>query len=250
MADLKGIIAATQAEPTIVNDASKFVVVTYWWGSGNLNNNTARPCISFYEDLFSKVLRICIDTLLTINQITRKPELSSLEGPVEDLKPYLEDPVEGVKPDLKVPVEDMKPDLEGQLRNITKLSAFYTILKKKTEEYYNEIYSYLEFPTNSRERCLMLEKTASLLEGLKNLEGEKDTGKTPRGYTYKSRDEIYMLLLFISTEFIRLNKADIIRLYEIKILEKPRPKKYIPLEKIRKRVLKIYQSVRANKTSI
>jgi hypothetical protein len=47
MADLKGIIAATKAEPKIVNDASKFVVVTYWWGSGNLNNNTARPCISF-----------------------------------------------------------------------------------------------------------------------------------------------------------------------------------------------------------
>jgi hypothetical protein len=194
MADLKGIIAATKAEPTIVNDSSKFVVVTYWWGSGNLNNNTARPCISFYEDLFNKVQKICVDTLLTINQVA-VPEVSSLEGQVKDTK----------------------PDLEGQLRNITKLSAFYTILKKKTEEYYNEIYSYLEFPTNSKERCLRLGETASLLEGLKNFEGEKDTGKTPRGYTYKDRDEIYMLLLFISTEFIRLNKADIISLYEIKM---------------------------------
>jgi len=30
--------------PKIVNEASKFVVVTYWWGRGNLNKNTQRPC--------------------------------------------------------------------------------------------------------------------------------------------------------------------------------------------------------------
>ena len=111
MADLKGIIAATTKIPKIVNQASKFVVVTYWWGRGNLNNNTARPCISFYEDLFKKIEKVCLDTLLTINQMASKPETSPLEDPVED----------------------MKPDLESQLGNITKLSAFYTILKKKTE---------------------------------------------------------------------------------------------------------------------
>lgn len=31
-------------KPTIVNEESKFVVVTYWWGRGNLNKNTQRPC--------------------------------------------------------------------------------------------------------------------------------------------------------------------------------------------------------------
>lgn len=31
-------------KPTIVNAESKFVVVTYWWGRGNLNKNTQRPC--------------------------------------------------------------------------------------------------------------------------------------------------------------------------------------------------------------
>lgn len=40
--------------PTIVNEASKFVVVTYWWGRGRLNKNTSRPCISFYEDILMK----------------------------------------------------------------------------------------------------------------------------------------------------------------------------------------------------
>jgi hypothetical protein len=31
-------------KPTIVNSKSNFVVVTYWWGRGNLNKNTQRPC--------------------------------------------------------------------------------------------------------------------------------------------------------------------------------------------------------------
>jgi hypothetical protein len=30
--------------PTIVNESSKFVVITYWWGKANLNKNLQRPC--------------------------------------------------------------------------------------------------------------------------------------------------------------------------------------------------------------
>lgn len=41
---LVSIINNTPAKPTIINPASKFVVVTYWWGRGNLNKNTQRPC--------------------------------------------------------------------------------------------------------------------------------------------------------------------------------------------------------------
>ena len=37
------IISAKNISPTIVNDASKFVVVTYWWGRNKLNLNTMRP---------------------------------------------------------------------------------------------------------------------------------------------------------------------------------------------------------------
>jgi len=191
---LKEVIEQTKADSPFVsskieNEDSNFVVVTYWWGRGNLNNNTARPCVSYYEDLFKRIEKVCVDTMLTINQMAKKPARSELEGQVEEIK----------------------ADLEGQLENITKIPPLYNLLKKKTEDYYNEIYSYLNFPTNSKERCLMLEKTSSLLEELKK------TNKTPKGYTYKSREDIFMLLLFITTEFIRLNKADIIRLYEIKM---------------------------------
>jgi hypothetical protein len=191
---LKEVIEQTKADSPFVsskieNEDSNFVVVTYWWGRGNLNNNTARPCVSYYEDLFKRIEKVCVDTMLTINQMAKKPARSELEGQVEEIK----------------------ADLEGQLENITKIPPLYNLLKKKTEDYYNEIYSYLNFPTNSKERCLMLEKTSSLLEEL------KETNKTPKGYTYKFKEDIFMLLLFITTEFIRLNKADIIRLYEIKM---------------------------------
>jgi len=30
--------------PNIINKKSNFVVITYWWGRGNLNKNTQRPC--------------------------------------------------------------------------------------------------------------------------------------------------------------------------------------------------------------
>lgn len=42
--ELESIIASVPMKPTIVNPNSKFVVVTYWWGRGNLNRNTQRPC--------------------------------------------------------------------------------------------------------------------------------------------------------------------------------------------------------------
>jgi hypothetical protein len=38
-------------KPTIVNQDSNFVVVTYWWGRGNLNKNTQRPCPEDRDDL-------------------------------------------------------------------------------------------------------------------------------------------------------------------------------------------------------
>lgn len=38
------IINSHNLKPVIVNPESNFVVITYWWGRGNLNNNTCRPC--------------------------------------------------------------------------------------------------------------------------------------------------------------------------------------------------------------
>ena len=56
--NLGEIITKSHKLPTIVNADSDFVVVTYWWGRGNINGNTARPCVYFWETMFDKFIRI------------------------------------------------------------------------------------------------------------------------------------------------------------------------------------------------
>ena len=58
--NLKNIVESVDKKPTIVNPDSKFVVVTYWWGHGNVNNNIARPCIIFYEDFIDRLINSII----------------------------------------------------------------------------------------------------------------------------------------------------------------------------------------------
>ena len=53
--EVSSIIERTEKKPNIVNEESNFVVITYWWGSGRLNRNTARPCTAFYEDNLKKI---------------------------------------------------------------------------------------------------------------------------------------------------------------------------------------------------
>lgn len=63
---LGDIVSSKTKSPTIVNENSKYVVTTYWWGRGNLNGNTARPCVSFYEVFFNKVRELTINAFSTI----------------------------------------------------------------------------------------------------------------------------------------------------------------------------------------
>jgi hypothetical protein len=57
------IISSTNKKPTIVNKNSNFVVVTYWWGSGKLNRNTARPCTDFYETHLKQINKYVISII-------------------------------------------------------------------------------------------------------------------------------------------------------------------------------------------
>ncbi len=65
---LKSIIEKTNKQPTIVNPESNFVVVTYWWGRGNKNNNTARPCVAFYESVANPIINLALETLNTVSK--------------------------------------------------------------------------------------------------------------------------------------------------------------------------------------
>ena len=42
--ELREIIDTTPLDPQIINPASKFVMITYWWGRGNTNYNTQYHC--------------------------------------------------------------------------------------------------------------------------------------------------------------------------------------------------------------
>jgi hypothetical protein len=43
-------------EVTIVNPTSKFVIVTYWWGRGNLNRNVQHPCAAYINEDKKEIL--------------------------------------------------------------------------------------------------------------------------------------------------------------------------------------------------
>jgi hypothetical protein len=54
---LKEIIDSTPMKPNmLVNPNSKFVVVTYWWGRGNINRNTQKPCQSQIDEVIKEDL--------------------------------------------------------------------------------------------------------------------------------------------------------------------------------------------------
>lgn len=73
-----------------INPASNFVVVTYWWGRGNLNRNMARPCTNFYEDYLKQInnhMMTLITKTLAADSVTKPAQLfESLETHPEKFK--------------------------------------------------------------------------------------------------------------------------------------------------------------------
>jgi hypothetical protein len=67
LSKLRDIIEKKEIKPTIINEDSNFVVVTYWWGRNVNNQNTSRPCIAFFENIFSQLQKLCVKTLGTSN---------------------------------------------------------------------------------------------------------------------------------------------------------------------------------------
>lgn len=174
MNNLKNIISDTNESPTIINNDSNFVVITYWWGRGNLNSNTARPCVSYYEDFIKQIINICTSTINSVNKLS----------------------------------SDKLTSFKENLENIVDLRDFTRMLKRKTNEYMVNIYLYAGIMENSSN------KTQQALQFIENL---KSTGKTPPNYEFKTQEYVFILLYFISKEFIKLNKQNIIDLYQNKL---------------------------------
>ena len=54
------IVKSKSKGPTIINSKSNFVVCTYWWGRGNKNANTARPCTSDHEKMITRLKNVVL----------------------------------------------------------------------------------------------------------------------------------------------------------------------------------------------
>ena len=87
--NLSDIINTKEIQPVIVNENSNFVVVTYWWGRDRQNQNTARPCISFFEGIINQVQNLCLKTLGTAsNDISIQQIFKNLEKIVSSLSSF------------------------------------------------------------------------------------------------------------------------------------------------------------------
>ena len=86
---LNNIINTKEIHPNIINEASRFVIVTYWWGSGRQNQNTSRPCISFFEKIITQIQKLCIKTLGSSSNINNVPKIyNNLEKAVTGLDDF------------------------------------------------------------------------------------------------------------------------------------------------------------------
>lgn len=87
---LRKIIENTNKSPTIVNEKSNFVVVTYWWGRGNKNNNTSRPCVDYYESIFTPLINLSLEIFETTKkeEDTFRKATEKIDIIIRNLNPY------------------------------------------------------------------------------------------------------------------------------------------------------------------
>jgi hypothetical protein len=195
MSQLLDIINKTNKSPTIVNENSNFVVVTYWWGRNNLNQNTARPCIAFYEDIIKRTIKYFTNMINTLAMnYTKKDAIPVLIDKI--FKSYEED---------------------------KKTSIYFQMISKFAQSYMDSIYEYC----NIDNKLQVQERDEKALE---ILEKYKKDGKTPENFEFKNKKYVENILFLIIKYAILINKNEIIQLYllnnEIKDLEE----KYITIK--------------------
>lgn len=185
---LSEIINKTSGQPTIINENSKFVVVTYWWGRGNFNQNTARPCFAFYEDLLKKFIQYITKLINTaITNKHAKPEQYQII--------------------ITAIFNSLKEMNSGKkTKNSKKFASFNEIIRKKALDYINSIYDYCNIENN------VPDKDQAALVYLEKL---KQLGKTPPDYEFKNAQYLENILKIIINESIIANEANITDLFLI-----------------------------------
>ena len=177
---LKTIIQNTQKSPTIVNEKSNFVVVTYWWGRGNLNANTARPCISFFEtDFITKIIKFW---LVIINTSTKNVNENEIAAKINKI-------------------------FESYKKGKT-YAAYEREIAKMAKKYMETVYTYCKI-----DLALSSEKKDEL--ALAFLEKLKQSQNTPSDYEYKTSEYVISILKMIMKYAVLMIQTELIKLYII-----------------------------------
>lgn len=170
------IISKTTKAPKIVNTDSKFVVATYWWGRGNYNANTARPCVAYYEQLIQKALKYIMKS---INSMYLKANKNTTKLP---------------------------SIIDNTVNIIFSLESYRDYLNDNASEYISDIYKF----------CKISKKQQNAEEKLlQALEQKKQEGITPSTFTLKSKKDLVLLFHTIIQEVVIQNKADLAKLIEV-----------------------------------
>jgi hypothetical protein len=177
---LKEIIDRTEARPTIVNPESNFVVVTYWWGRGNKNNNTSRPCTSYYEGLLTQTINVILQIMNTVElEASRRGETDQSEIN-----------------------EKIKVSVLGFL-NVTK---FKNVINSNANTYRNMLSEY----------CNLDPKDSRLDEKLiQTIERYKTQGKIEPTYEFKTVQDIRSILQFAMSNIVHMNIDHFMNLHHI-----------------------------------
>jgi len=195
------IISKTTVPPTIVNEVSNFVVVTYWWGRGNYNNNTARPCVAFYEELVENAIKITINTALTIydkkksSSVYTAKFIENIASIVYNLKPYK------------------------------------SFLKKHSIAYLQSLFEYCGINVSllkNSDKAI----SNSYISLMKCIERKKAEGLCPDTFDIKSLDELQTFFHRIIKELIYQARIQIAELVKINIDVDMLKKQYIDLSHI------------------
>jgi hypothetical protein len=180
---LANIINTKNGSPTIVNEQSSFVVVTYWWGRNIDNANTARPCIGFYEDLlnsFNKYINNLINTTIKTKKIKKDDYSTAIEKIYKNVYSYL----------------------NNETRN--SYSELDKIIDRFSSMYMNGIYDYCDVKKSS------VSKDDDSLKWLENL---KQQGKTPTDFEFKNKFYVENIFRMVLKEALRANKDNLIVMY-------------------------------------
>lgn len=177
---LTSIINGTQEQPTIVNENSNFVVVTYWWGRGNQNANLARPCLFLYEQFISNVIETAIVTL-------------------SDFKKNMKS----------------EPKIYEHVLETIQRTKIEKALSKAINDYYYELFLYLGLSP----KCYASEPNAAK-NGLKDFAVNEAISKKKVAiepdFKYESHEYYKVLLKFVAVELLKQSKSQLAQIIKNK----------------------------------